>query len=195
MQQSSTWPAAGGARALAPLFILMGWLFFSAALAIASIVSPSLAATYFVRPDGKGDFPTIQQAIDAAHHGDIIELADGTFVGDGNRHIDYRGKILTIRSRVEFRPCIIDCEGSEADPHLGFNFHSSEGPSPFWRRWRSQMGTSLPGAIWIENESSPTIRHCIFSHGTAISGGGAIYCNDSSPTFIDCCFVGNVQRT
>ena len=40
------------------------------------------AETYVVTPDGTGDFPTIQTAIDAAGDGDIIELTDGTFTGD-----------------------------------------------------------------------------------------------------------------
>ena len=39
-------------------------------------VSSSLAATYVVNPDGTGDLPTIQAAINAALGGDIIELTD-----------------------------------------------------------------------------------------------------------------------
>ena len=35
------------------------------------------ATTYVIEPDGSGDFPTIQAAINASSDGDIIELADG----------------------------------------------------------------------------------------------------------------------
>jgi pectin methylesterase-like acyl-CoA thioesterase len=59
--------------------------------------SPSGASVYVVRPDGSGDFPTIQAAIDAAIDGDTVELADGTFRGDGNRDPDYLGKAITVR--------------------------------------------------------------------------------------------------
>jgi hypothetical protein len=42
------------------------------------------ATTYVVRPDGVGDFLFIQDAIDAAHDGDAIALADGIFAGPRN---------------------------------------------------------------------------------------------------------------
>ncbi len=81
------------------------------ALFLAFLGSPGFAATYLVSPDGSGDFPTIQAAVDAAQDGDILQLADGTFLGDGNRGIDLRGKSLTIAS-VGGNPdaCVIDCE-------------------------------------------------------------------------------------
>ena len=51
-------------------------LFYAMPLIFAAV--PAAATTYIVRPDGTGDFPTIQTAIDAAIDGDIIELTDGT---------------------------------------------------------------------------------------------------------------------
>jgi len=49
-------------------------------LALATLTLPSAnAATYVVTPDGTGDFPTIQAAIDAAVTGDVIQLTDGVF--------------------------------------------------------------------------------------------------------------------
>jgi pectin methylesterase-like acyl-CoA thioesterase len=66
-------------------------------LLLISTSTPAFAATYVVSPDGSGDFPTIQAAIDAAVDGGIIELTDGTFTGDGNRDIDYAGKSITVR--------------------------------------------------------------------------------------------------
>ncbi|MCK4512498.1 hypothetical protein KAW64_12215, partial [bacterium] len=50
--------------------------------------SPATAATYLIEPNGSGDYETIQAALDAVTGGDIIELAAGTFRGDGNRDID-----------------------------------------------------------------------------------------------------------
>lgn len=74
-----------------------------------------LSATYEVRPDGTGDFPTIQAAVNAAANGDVIELSDGTFTGPGNRDINMLGKVLTVASQGgDPAPCIIDFEGMRA---------------------------------------------------------------------------------
>jgi hypothetical protein len=61
---------------------------------VASILALSLtscaiasAETYVVSPDGSGDFPTIQTAIDAVVDGDIVQLTDGVFTGEGNRDL------------------------------------------------------------------------------------------------------------
>ena len=59
------------------------------------LLATAVAATgavYVVSPDGTGDFPTIQAAINGAADGDIVELTDGTFIGAGNRDIDFLGK-------------------------------------------------------------------------------------------------------
>ncbi|MCK4305987.1 MAG: hypothetical protein KAY24_17240, partial [Candidatus Eisenbacteria sp.] len=80
----------------------------------------AVAETYTVQPDGAGDYPTIQAAIDAVVDGDVIELTDGNFYGDGNRDLDYLGKAITVRSQSGIQlGSIIDCEGSEVEPHRG----------------------------------------------------------------------------
>ena len=90
-------------------------------LSTAFLVAPATATTYLVEPDGTGDFPTIQSAIDAAEDGDTIELTDGTFTGVGNRDLNYLGKAITVRSRSgDPNACIIDC--GQAD--RGFSFIS-----------------------------------------------------------------------
>ena len=94
---------------------------------IFGVTVSSGAETYIVTPDGTGDFPTIQEAIHAAEDGDIIELTDGVFSGTGNRDISYLGKAITVRSQNgDPHSCVIDCEGSPAEPHRGFNFCSDE---------------------------------------------------------------------
>lgn len=90
---------------------------------------PASAGTYVVEPDGTGAFPTIQAAIDGVADGDVIELADGVFTGDGNRDIDYRGKVITVRSQSgNPETCIIDCGGIPDDFHRGFYFNEFETP-------------------------------------------------------------------
>ena len=62
-----------------------------------------------IQPDGNGDFPTIQDAVDEVAEGTIVRLGDGVFTGDRNRDIDPQGKNLIFRS-ASFDPdsCIID---------------------------------------------------------------------------------------
>ncbi len=73
--------------------------------------TPVLATTYLVQPDGTGDFPTIQAAVEAALDGDVIELTNGIFSGNGNWDIDFLGKRITVRSQSgNPELCIIDCE-------------------------------------------------------------------------------------
>jgi hypothetical protein len=68
------------------------------------------AATYVVRPDGSGDYTDIAAAVRHASSGDIIELADGTFGGDGNRDIEIAAEDITIRSQSgDPSACRISC--------------------------------------------------------------------------------------
>lgn len=85
----------------------------AAALAVLGSASGTSAVTYVVNPDGTGDFPTIQAAIDATVDGDVIELSNGTFVGAGNRNLSTFGHRITIRSTAgSAELCTIDPGGS-----------------------------------------------------------------------------------
>jgi predicted outer membrane repeat protein len=152
-----------------------------------------------VKPDGTGDFPTIQAAIDAAEDDDLIILADGTYTGNGNRDIDFRGKAIRIRSlSLDPDSCIIDCQGGFGEPHHGFVFHSGERPESVLEGVTIRNGIAWGvapvghgGALSCDG-SSPTLIDCVFfgNFGSA-RGGGAIYCTDSSPTFLNCRFIFN----
>jgi hypothetical protein len=138
----------------------------------------ALAETYVVAPDGSGDFPSIQAAVDAATDGDVIALTDGTFTGEGNRDIDYRGKAITVQSQSGTpEECVIDCEGSETDPHRGFYFRKEEQVESVLAGVTVQGGWAVSpdfgGAVRCEGGSSPTVMSCVFSGnvGSAVGCG------------------------
>lgn len=102
---------------------------------LAALALPALGGTWVVTPDGTGDCPTIQAAVDAAGDGDIIELTEGTFRGEGNRNVNLNGKAITVCSQSGIAEnCIIDVEGVfDETAHRGFQFVSGEGPESVLR--------------------------------------------------------------
>lgn len=146
---------------------------------------PLGCGAYVVNPEGTGDFPTIQAAIDGVVDGDLIELASGTYSGDGNRDLDYGGKRITIRSQA-LHPdsVIIDCGGSASESHRGFDFTSGE-----WASAVLEGVTVMNGYIDVYsgggircNNSHPTITNCKVINCFADASGGGIYTNNSQPT-------------
>jgi len=162
-------------------------------LALAFITTiPATATTYVVTPDGTGDFPTIQAAIDAATYGDIVELTTGTFTGPGNRDIDYLGKALTIRSQSgEPSTCVMDCQHSG----VGVRFVSGEGPSSVLSGVTITNGQGIfTGGVDIHG-ASPVIQTCILSNNFCTNGlgGGGLFCFDGTPTIDGCAFLDNIS--
>jgi len=155
-----------------------------AILLVVLCASGASSTTYLLEPDGSGDFLTIQAAIDASVNGDIIELADGLFAGGGNRDLDTHGKAITIRSaNGDPELCTIDCGGTPADPHRGFEFHSNEGPDTVIEGITVTNGYSGSGGAVRCNGSSggitfakPTLSDCRFVNNHVGGLGGALYC-------------------
>jgi len=144
-----------------------------------------------ILPDGSGDFPTIQAAIDGAFVGDTLLLASGTYRGEGNRDIDTRGRGLIIHSEDGPGECIIDCEGSERDPHSGFYLHSGEDAGTRIEGLTITGGWAVAGGgFYCGNGAAPSLREVILLGNHAAQGGG-IFCNGASPllsrvTFHEC---------
>ena len=98
-----------------------------AAISPAALTAPARGATYFVAPDGSGDYPSIQVAIDMAAHGDSINLADGIYRGAFNNNIQFWGKRIVLSSLSDDpTACILDCEGTPEAPARGFRLNSGE---------------------------------------------------------------------
>ncbi|MHC4283159.1 MAG: choice-of-anchor Q domain-containing protein [Planctomycetota bacterium] len=143
------------------------------------------------------EYKTIQSSLDAAVNGDIVLVADGLYSGDGNRDLDFNGKSITLRSENGPESCIIDCNGTENDPHRGFYFHSGEDADSVLEGFTIINGyskPSLPGGAISCNYSNPLISNCILINNVSGYSAGAMYNTLSSPTLIDCIFTDNSAR-
>ena len=139
-----------------------------------------------VSPDGLGDFSTIQDAIDSISISGAILLENGIYSGLGNRDLDFHGLSITLTS-ASGNPdsCVIDCQGTESEPHRGFLFQSGETSEAVIEGITIMGGyADEGGAIKCENGSSPTIRNCILRDNYAASGG-ALHCSESSDPQIE----------
>jgi predicted outer membrane repeat protein len=178
---------------------------------------PQAARFLFVAPEGSGDFATIQDAINAAVDGDVVELGEGTFTGQGNRALRYKGKAITVRSRSGSPAnCIIDCEGASRGFEFGYGDDSlatvdgvtvSNGAA--YRGGAIQfsgggLGLSIHGCVFERNAGTegggiyvgspgPKIESCVFRMNTAAAGGALLV--DSRTQVRGCTFEGNEARS
>jgi hypothetical protein len=131
------------------------------------------------------DYNNIQQAIDNASNGDIIEVLPGTYSGEGNIKIDFKGKNISLKSTKGADSTIIDCQTTGR----AFYFHSKENSNTLINGFtirNGDSGSDYGGAIncsW----SSPQIINCIFEDCDGGKGGG-MYISNSSPIIKDCIF-------
>jgi hypothetical protein len=173
---------------------VLAWRILGTAVVVLVLAASStLASTHYVVPDGTGDFPTIQAAIDSTVDGDVVLLGSGVFFGNGNRNITFGGKAITVRSSTgEPSDCIIDSHGY-GDVSRGFVFDSGEGADSVLEGVTIANATSLGGVGGgVLCSSSPTITNCIIESCVARVGGG-IACTGSecSPTITGCEFLHN----
>ncbi len=156
------------------------------------------ASVYLIRPDGTGDFPTIQQAIDGALPGDTLDLDDGIFRGTGNRDMNTDGRTFTIRSRSgDSTACVIDCEGTPDSPHRAFLLNLRADPELLLERFTIRNGYApnsfmgpVGGGIALFH-SSPIMVGMVFEKNRSPRGGGGVQAEETDAVFTNCVFNGN----
>jgi len=157
-----------------------------------------LSTTIYIAPDEQ-----IQAGIDLAVNGDTVLVAAGEYTGEGNRDIDFGGKLIVVKSESGPEMSIIDCQADSSKPHRAFQFISGEDStaildgftikngfapgaslSPYW------LDTSAAGAILIKS-SSPKIKECYFVDNVSSGVAAAVLCIQSSSSFTKCQFIRN----
>ena len=146
--------------------------------ALLLVVFPAAnAETFLVNPDGSGDYPTIQTAIDAAANGYFILLGDGVFTGSGNRDLIVSHKALTLKS-LNSNPeaCVIDSQGSAGYNHFALIFQGDNSQGSTIEGIKFINGyASHGGALSIGEGASCTVRSCVFQSNYSLGDGGAVF--------------------
>ncbi len=151
-----------------------------------TVLEQARSATFYVDPNGTGDYPTIQAAVDAAADGDEIILANGVYSGEGNRGM-FVDKSITIRSNGDPNKCVIDGNNTDipSDSHAFIIENST----------LTLKGISIKRlycmtAIQCWSQGSVRMHSCILSENYSYDPLVGLSSNDNS-TFVNCIFSNN----
>ena len=158
-------------------------------LAFTAIAS---AETIVVCPSGC-QYISINEAIDAAQDGDVIELLGGTYFE--GQPVNTSGKMLTIRGTVDKDGELLSIlDGS--DQHTVLECVDGEGPATLFKDLIVQNGRSPKGGGMIIENAGPTIEGCIFRNNSSLEGGGGMYIEGGLSTAVNnCAFRRNKAGT
>ena len=169
--------------------------------------SPMVIPVTLVVTDNDGvlnvpsEYETIQSAINLAVDGECVVLAEGTYTGVGNRDI-FLNKGITVRSTDPNDPnivaaTIIDCQGSQEEPHIGFHITGGAPDGP------TLAGVTVTNGYTGVHQAyegkgggiqcyagEAVISNCVISKNCSTYGGG-IYCEWSSAEITNCQIIGN----
>jgi hypothetical protein len=144
------------------------------------------AATWTVRPDGSGDVPTIQAAMDTAVAGDTVLVSCGTYY----EH-DIQVKNGIYFTSATGNPDCVTIDGQDLGRVLKCDFLDAT---------TSIVGlTVMAGNVNLTGgyggglycyKSNPRVTNCAFIDNSALLGGGA-WVRESSPVFTNCDFIDN----
>ena len=129
---------------------------------------------------------SIQQAIDNAFEGDTIILHQGIY----NEHIDFSGKIITVKSEDPNDPSVVAAtiiDGGKEDAVVTFS--KKEKMDTWLKGVTIRNGKASNGAGIYIYSSSPSITNCILMGNSAEYNGGGIYCAENSWPIISNCII------
>jgi hypothetical protein len=158
------------------------------AMGLVTCSGPVCAATWSVDPSAGSDavgrapgvpFSTIQAAIDAAADGDEVLVPGGFHRGPGNRELTFHGKNIRLTCATwpdQLIPCVLDAEGSARV----FIFDNGESPDAVVEGLIIARGSAVADPRLPSDEADRQSRE----------SGGCVLIRESSPTFVNCAFVG-----
>ncbi|MCP4480425.1 MAG: hypothetical protein GY818_20265 [Planctomycetaceae bacterium] len=150
------------------------------------------------------DWPTIQEAINAAGHGDVIEIAAGTYFPMYT--LDTLGKKITLKGAVNSRTSrpatLIDGENLHDRGLRVFQCIGTENQETVFENLQIQNGwVDGSGGGMVCRNTNPTLRNCVFKSNQAYDTigslfgfqgyGGGLYCELRCPVLINCHFESN----
>src|SRR3972149_518068 len=141
-------------------------------------------------------FRRIQEAINTTSNGDIVEIREGIYTGQGNYNLDTKGKNITIRSTdPEDANVVTNTIIDPSKAGRGFYFHSDEDANCVVSglTLRNAQTLGYGGGIYCDG-SSPTIVNCTITNSSA-QLGGALYCYDSNSKFESCTISNNYSTS
>ncbi len=132
-------------------------------------------------------YPTIQDAIDAAVRGDEVLVGDGTYV----ENLDFLGKAITVQSVNGPQVTTIDGNGTASV----VTFANQEGAGSRLEGFTITNGqASSGGGIRCDSYASPVIENCIITNNRATGNGGGMYLyHYSMPTINGCSITENIS--
>ncbi len=165
---------------------------------ILALCPAGIARIIYVDNDGSADFNTIQAAIDDANDGDTVIIQPGTYTGPGNRDISIKNRVVIVQSVDPNDPnvvaaTVVDCEGTESDPHTGFFLWSYQDlPDSVLAGLTIIHGYAQVdgGGILCSGYASATIRNCRLIGNHATRGGGILLEGNASQV-LNCILMGN----
>jgi len=148
----------------------------------------SSSRTWYIASDGSGDAPTIKAGIDSAALWDTVLVGCGTYfeqnivMKSGVVLLSESGEADCVTIDAEYLNRVFKCGGCDL-PTVVKGFTITRG-TPY-------LGNpGLAGGMKILGGSGLVVENCEFVNNRTHRGAG-VYCEASSPTFVNCVFRDN----